>query len=131
VVTVGDGDSLVVLVDGERLRVRLAEIDAPERGQPWSARARQALRDKVQNRRVRLEVVDVDRYGRTVAHVWLGNRHINRELVREGYAWVYMRYLTDQTLLTDETYAREQQLGLWSMPDPVEPWRWRRNARRR
>jgi endonuclease YncB( thermonuclease family) len=126
VLTVGDGDSLVVLQDGERIRVRLAEIDAPERGQPWSRQAREALRDKVLDKRVRLDVIDVDRYGRRVAHVWLGNRHINRELVREGHAWVYTRYLRDQSLVADEVHAREQRVGLWRLPEPVEPWRWRR-----
>jgi micrococcal nuclease len=118
-----------VLLDGERLRIRLAEIDAPERGQPWSARARQALRDKILDRRVRLDVIDIDRYGRSVAHVWLGNRHVNRELVREGHAWAYLHYLRDETLLADENHAREHRLGLWSMPEPVEPWRWRRGSR--
>jgi len=128
VVTVGDGDSLVVLQGGERVRIRLAEIDAPERGQPWGDRARAALADKVLDKRVRLDVIDVDRYGRRVAHVWLGDRHINRELVREGHAWAYTRHLRDRTLAADEAQARQQRLGLWRLPDPVEPWRWRRGA---
>jgi endonuclease YncB( thermonuclease family) len=134
VVAVPDGDSLVVVVGGEpaaaRTRVRLAEIDAPERGQPWNQRSRQALRDKVMDKRVRLEVVDVDRYGRQVAHVWLGERHVNRELVREGHAWVYTQYLRDQSLLDDEAGARRARLGLWSIDEPVEPWRWRRSQGR-
>jgi micrococcal nuclease len=129
VVTVGDGDSVVVLMAGERVRLRLAEIDAPERGQPWSARAREALRDRVLDQRVRVDVIDVDRYGRSIAHIWLGSRHINRELVREGHAWVYTRYLVDDTLVADEAHARAHRLGLWSMPNPVEPWRWRRDNR--
>jgi len=126
VVGVADGDSLVVIMAGARTQVRLAEIDAPERGQPWNRRAREALRDKVLDQRVRLKVVDTDRYGRTVAEVWLGERHINREMVREGHAWVYTQYLRDQTLRVDETRAREAGLGLWSMADPVEPRQWRR-----
>ena len=127
VVAVPDGDSLVVLVDGARTQVRLAEIDAPERGQPWNQRARQALREKVMDQRVRLEVLDVDRYGRTVARVWLGDRHVNRELVREGHAWVYTRYLRDPTLQEDEARARAAGVGLWSIDDPVEPWQFRRS----
>jgi endonuclease YncB( thermonuclease family) len=126
VVAVADGDTIVVLAGERRMRVRLAEIDAPERGQPWNRRARQALGSKIHGMRVRLEPVDEDRYGRLVAHVWLGNRHINRELVREGHAWVYERYLVDGTLLDDEAHARGQRLGLWSLPDPVPPWVWRR-----
>lgn len=127
VVAVPDGDSLVVVLDGVRTQVRLAEIDAPERGQPWNQRARQALRDKVMDQRVRLEVIDVDRYGRKVARVWLGDRQVNRELVREGHAWVYTRYLRDQTLKDDEARARAGGLGLWSMEDPMAPWRFRQS----
>jgi len=134
VLAVPDGDSLVVVLRGDpadaRTRVRLAEIDAPERGQPWNQRSRQALRDKVMDKRVRLEVIDVDRYGRQVAHVWLGERHVNRELVREGHAWVYTQYLRDPTLREDEASARRDRLGLWSIDDPVEPWRWRRHQGR-
>ena len=129
VIAVADGDSIVAMVDGARARIRLAEIDAPERGQPWNARARAALSDKVLKKRVRLVVVDEDQYGRLVAHVWLGDRHINRELVREGNAWVYTRYSSDETLLAEQAQAREQRLGLWSMSDQTEPWRWRQAKR--
>jgi len=55
---------------------------------------------------------------------------VNRELVREGHAWVYTRYLRDTTLVADEAHAREQQLGLWSIADPIEPWVWRRSHSR-
>ncbi len=129
IIAVADGDSIVAMVDGARARIRLAEIDAPERGQPWNARARAALSDKVLKKRVRLVVVDEDQYGRLVAHVWLGDRHINRELVREGNAWVYTRYSTDEALLAEQARAREQRLGLWSMSDQTEPWRWRQAKR--
>jgi endonuclease YncB( thermonuclease family) len=66
---------------------------------------------------VRVEVTDTDRYGRTVGHVYLGDRHINREMVREGHAWVYRKYLEDQSLLEDEKVAREAGKGLWGLPE--------------
>ncbi len=74
------------------IKVRLAEIDTPERGQPWASRAKQALSDKVYREQAEVRVVDTDRYGRTVGHVWIGGRHINREMIREGHAWVYRTY---------------------------------------
>lgn len=58
--------------------------------------------------------------------IWLGSRDINREMVREGHAWVYHKYMKDRTLLDDEAYAKNNKLGLWSMPDAVPPWEWRR-----
>ena len=76
-----------------------------------------------------MKVVTVDRYGRTVGHIWLGSRDINREIVREGHAWVYRRYMKDKSLLDDENHARQGKLGLWSLPDAVQPWEWRRKKK--
>ncbi len=131
VVAVFDGDTIEVLADGERRRIRLAGIDTPERGQPWGNRARKALSDKVFGKPVTLEVIDRDRYGRTVAQVYRGDRHINRELVREGHAWVYRKYLRDESLLEDEEGAREAGRGLWGLPEAAQtpPWEWRAGAR--
>lgn len=133
VVGIADGDTVTVL-DPDRqaqIRVRLAEIDTPERGQPWGSRARQALAAKVFRRQVRVASRGEDRYGRTLARLYVGDRDINREMVREGHAWVYRRYSSDAALLEDERGAREGRRGLWSLPDAgrVPPWEWRRGAR--
>lgn len=130
VIGVIDGDTLTVLVDREQVRVRLAEIDAPERGQPWSKRSTQALSEKVFGKVVELRPVDTDKYGRTVAHVYLGDRQISRELVREGHAWVYRRFLRDESLLEDEAAAREEGAGLWGLPEAhaAPPWEWYRHG---
>ena len=71
--------------------------------------------------------MNTDRYGRTVGHVYLGDRHINREMVREGHAWVYRKYLEDQSLLEDEEVAREAGEGMWGLPETerLPPWEWR------
>jgi endonuclease YncB( thermonuclease family) len=131
VVGVTDGDTSKVLVEERTIKVRLAEIDTPDRRQPWASRAKQALSDKVFGKEVEVHVVTIDRYGRTVGHVWIGDRHINREMVRQGHAWVYRRYLDDKTLLDDETHARENKIGLWGLPEAqrVPPWDWRRGKR--
>lgn len=127
---VADGDTLTVRVGEERHRIRLHEIDAPEQGQPGSRAARRALADKVEGKYVRVQIADVDDYGRTVGKVWLGERDINRELVREGHAWAYRRYLEDPSLLEDEAAAREAGRGLWQHAEPVPPWAWRHGRRR-
>ena len=103
VVGVTDGDTITVLVAERPVKVRLAEIDTPERKQPWGSRAKQALSSKVFRENVEVRVLNIDRYGRTVGHVWIGDRNINREMIREGHAWVYRRYLDDKTLIDDET----------------------------
>ena len=131
VVSVADGDTITVLADGERVKVRLAEIDAPERGQPWGRRAKQALTGKVAGHVVQVESSFNDRYGRRVGYVTDSGRDINRELVREGHAWVYRQWLRDETLLGDEAHARAAHAGLWSLGDAerVPPWQWRQAHR--
>ena len=131
VISIADGDTITVLVDREQVKVRLAEIDAPERGQPWGKRSKQALAEKIAGHVVQVETKFNDRYGRRVGHVRFDGRDINRELVREGHAWVFRRWLRDETLLGDEAHARAARAGLWGLPesDRVPPWEWRDGAR--
>lgn len=124
-----DGDTLDLQVGTATYRIRLTEIDAPEAGQPWDRAATQALVAKVLQREVVAVVRGTDDYGRRLGRIWLGERDVNRELVREGHAWAYRQYLTDQTFLEDETAARRQRIGLWQGPSPSAPWLWRRGAR--
>lgn len=130
-----DGDTIEVRPVNEgqqnddRFVVRLANIDAPERGQPWGNQATAALASKVKDRVVKIHIVTTDRYGRKVGNIWLAARDINREMVREGHAWVYDLYLDDKSLLEDEKEARDAKRGLWGQLDPINPVRWRRGDR--
>ena len=126
VLRVVDGDSITVKVDQTKYRIRLAEIDAPELDQAWGAESKAALRKKLQNEEVALEVIDVDRYSRLVARVFLNGRHINREMITEGHAWVYLEYLRDDSLIPPEAEAREKKLGLWAFEGAIAPWQWRK-----
>lgn len=136
VVGISDGDTATLLVQENgrqfQTRFRLTEIDTPERGQPWGTRARQALAGKVFRRQVRIVSEGVDRYDRMLGKIYLDGRDINREMVREGHAWVYRQYLSDKSLLDDERRARDAGAGLWSMPQvqQIPPWEWRRSGRR-
>jgi endonuclease YncB( thermonuclease family) len=131
VVRVADGDTITVRVGRERVKVRLAEVDAPERGQPWGKRAKQALLDKVGGCDVDVSWRFTDRYGRRVGRVRCGEHDVNRELVREGHAWVYRHWLRDPTLLAEEQRARDEHRGLWGLPEHerVPPWEWRKERR--
>lgn len=132
VVGITDGDTITVLDEqNQQHTIRLAEIDAPERGQPWGDRSRQALSGLVFGKSVSVQQTDTDRYGRMVARVFSDGRDVNRAMVEEGGAWAYRDYLTDDTLIATEARARERRVGLWSMSDSqtVAPWEWRRGAR--
>ena len=129
VTSVTDGDTLTLAADGRSHRVRLAGIDAPEADQPGGRAARRALIRKVRGRSVRVDVSEVDQYDRLVGRVRFGERDINRELVREGHAWVYRGYSWDPRLYLDELSARDEALGLWAATEPIAPWEWRRGQR--
>jgi endonuclease YncB( thermonuclease family) len=132
VVAIHDGDTLSVRAGGETFRVRLAQIDAPERGQPWGRRAREALARLAAGRSARLVVVDRDDYGRSVADLYVGEDFVNEALVRSGDAWAYPRYLRSPQILEAEDEARREGRGLWRLPaaEREPPWEWRRAQRR-
>jgi len=130
-VYIRDGDSLIVS-DGERQReLRIAEIDTPERGQPWGKRATQALRRLVEGKPLRVELVETDRYGREVSRLWADGVCVACELVRGGHAWAYRKYLRNHDLLALERSAREARIGLWGQPAQtlIPPWEWRQGVR--
>jgi len=128
IVAVKDGDSLVLLSEGREIEVRLAEVDAPEFGQPYGRRAKEVLSGFAFGREAKIEVVDHDRYGRTVARVSVGDVDLNREMVRAGAAWVYRDYAHRIELYDVESEARRARLGLWALPEAERdpPWQWRR-----
>lgn len=131
VVAITDGDTLKVLRGGAEVRVRLHGIDAPERRQPFAARARQFVGDLAFGKTVTIVVRDHDRYRRLVVEMILPDgRSLNNELVRSGLAWWYRRYApADKTLERLENEARRARRGLWSDRSPVAPWEWRAGAK--
>ena len=129
VLRVVDGDSINVRIDQTKYRIRLAEIDAPEMAQPWGEESKTALKNKLEDKQVALEIIDIDRYCRLVARVFLDGRQINREMVVEGHAWVYVEYLRDNSLLEPEAQAKKKKLGLWASEAAVPPWQWRNRKR--
>jgi endonuclease YncB( thermonuclease family) len=145
VIKVSDGDTISVDSGGTKLKIRLYGIDAPETpktnrktgkinkpGQPYGNEAWRALDDKVYQQRVRIEVRDVDKYDRLVSVVWLGNRDINREMVAEGWAWAYRKYLDRphaSVYMSVEEQARAKRAGLWRDGNPQPPWEFRKALR--
>jgi endonuclease YncB( thermonuclease family) len=112
VVGVADGDTLTILVNGhEQIKVRLAEIDAPEKAQPFGQQSKQSLSDLCFGKNAVLQKTDTDRYGRTVAKVYCAGVYANAEQIRIGLAWAYRKYLHDQSLLDLENEARTAKRG--------------------
>lgn len=132
VIRVADGDTLTILTaNQQQQRIRLAEIDSPERRQPWGGQAKRALSALTLGKSIRLSVHDIDRYGRIVAIIYVDGHDINAEMVRRGHAWVYRRYLKRPALIAMEEEARRQRQGLWALPpsERMAPWQWRQRER--
>ena len=129
VLRVVDGDTLQLKLESDSVKVRLADIDTPELDQPWGMEAKTALSNWAEGRQARIEIIDKDRYGRLVARLSVGGENLNRKLVEQGHAWVYRKYLRDESLLRVEATARKQRLGLWSAKTPIAPSEWRLGKR--
>jgi endonuclease YncB( thermonuclease family) len=147
VIKVSDGDTIQVMDSlGTKVKVRFYGIDCPETeksnkktghvskpGQPYGEKAFRALQGKLKHQKVKLDVMAVDRYGRTVSIVWIGNRNINLEMVQEGYAWAYKQYLDRphaSEYIEAEEQARAKRLGLWQQNNPQPPWEFRKLQRK-
>ena len=98
VIGIADGDTLTVLHNRKPLKIRLANIDAPEKKQPFGERSKQSLSDICYRKNATYSIQDVDRYGRTVAVVTCDGVEANRAQVERGFAWVYTRYNKDESL---------------------------------
>ena len=129
VIGIADGDTLTARCDSptvaENIKVRLAEIDAPEKGQAFGNRSKQHLSELCFKKQAEVRSQTKDRYGRTVARVTCDGVDANAEQVRAGMAWVFDKYVTDRALYAVQDEARAARRGLWADAEPVAPWAWR------
>ena len=113
------------MVEHTQIKVRLVEIDAPEKSQTFGNRFKQALAAMVFGKVVQGK----DRYKRTLGRVLVDGVDANAEMVRQGYAWVYLKYSQNPILLELEQEARDGKRGLWLDSEPVPPWEWRHDKK--
>ena len=139
VMKVSDGDTVQgETPEGTKLKIRLYGIDAPEiahgkiPGQPMGKESLIVLKNKILNKHVRVDLLDVDRHRRIVAMLWMGNRNINLEMVKEGYAEAYREYLKDpfrQSFVEAEKEARTANKGIWALAANERPSAYRGRVR--
>jgi len=126
VIRVLDGDTIEVLQESTPVRVRLLNIDAPEKQQPFGRWSGERLKALIASQPVTVTYDHKDRYGRVLGRVVAADgTEANRYMVQQGAAWVYERYNTDTSLLSLQREAQEQKRGLWAESNPVPPWEWR------
>lgn len=130
-VGVHDGDTISVMHAGRAVKIRLEGIDCPELGQDFGTRAKQFTSALVFGKDVVVKEYNLDIYRRTVARIYVDGKNLCLELVRAGLAWHYKHYSSDPVLAEAEAEARKAKTGLWSMPNPVPPWEYRRGRGRK
>ncbi|MFP4509355.1 MAG: thermonuclease family protein [Spirochaetaceae bacterium] len=130
VVRIIDGDSLELQTGDVVYHARLHGVDTPERGQPWFAEATEELRTLTPvGSRISAEVPDVDPFGRLVVRIFADGREVNLLLLEYGAAWHDTRYDQSDAYAQAQRLARSLRRGLWTEPDPIAPWDWRRGER--
>lgn len=131
VTRVVDGDTLTVLVDKTPTAIHLESIDAPEKGQAFSKKSKQALNDKTAGKTVTVLVTGKDKYSRTISVVMIDDRIINLEMVTEGWAWCYDEHNKDPQVQELEDEARAKKVGMWAAGNNLEPWEFTPNVHQR
>ena len=125
-IAVLDGDTVMVKRANGLVKIRLAEIDAPERAQAFGETSKRSLADMVLNKQVKIVSQAIDQYGRMVAHLNVNGLDVNAEQIRRGMAWEYSNYHSNHALIALQEEARQVPRGLWALNTPTPPWEWRK-----
>lgn len=129
-----DGDTIKVIYDGQEHNVRYLLIDTPETShpqlgeQPYGQEAKQRNKELVNSGDIYLEF-DVggrlDKYGRLLAYVYVGDTLVQEQLLTEGLARVAYVYPPNTRHLDRfekaEKVARDKKIGIWSLDEYVSP----------
>lgn len=125
VVGVTDGDTITVLVNKATIKVRLEGIDAPESGQSYGKKSKQALSEILFGKAVTVRKTGTDKYDRTLGVVIVGDVDANAKMVEDGWAWHFKKYNDEERLAKLEVAARKARRGLWADENPLAPWEYR------
>lgn len=146
VTKVSDGDtSHITTPEQTKLRVRFYGIDAPETpkidadsghvnmpGQPFGVESWRALEAKIMGKKVKADILDIDKYRRMVCMIYLDDRNVNLEMVREGYAEAFLEYLKPpyrEEFLAAQRGAQSARKGIWSLPNYERPRAFRKRLK--
>lgn len=133
VISIHDADTITVQGNNEKIKIRLACIDAPELSQSLGQQSTNYLKSLIKiNDTITYHEADIDRYSRVVAEIYKGNLNLNLELIKKGQAFVYHRYLSscqenENDYINAENQAKKNRIGLWNQRTICFPWDFRRH----
>ena len=111
-----DGDTVHATKEGKLYKIRLTEIDAPERDQPYGAESTKLLKQLLEDGYFDVDISGIDIYERHLGRLYDNGVDINREMVEQGLAWVYDKYVTDKSFYENQSSAQKNNKGLWQSP---------------
>lgn len=127
VIAVMDGDTVMVLRDGKKVKIRLSNIDAPESDQEFGKESRDSLVNMVMKKQVHVNSQAVDSYGRLIAEISIDGKSVNETQVKKGLAWEYSHYHRNKRYLSLNKQAQQARVGLWANGiQPISPEQWRK-----
>ena len=126
VIGILDGETLTLQINQKPVRIRLANIDAPERAQAFGRQSRQSLTELCMGKEAEYKEQDPARHAEIMALVTCNGVEVNRVQIERGMAWVHDRHNNDFTLPALQLMARRDRKGLWADANPVPPWEFRR-----
>ncbi|AUZ05761.2 nuclease [Vitreoscilla sp. C1] len=138
IVKISDGDTVQIQdTHGQKHRVRLAFIDAPEMRQAAGKESFKNLQNMLSRQKtVQVQVTDIDQYQRQVAIVWQGDVDVNASQLAQGLAWHYDSIAKKQQQVDAYRYyqclhqqAQKQRVGLWRNHQAQAPWAFRQSER--
>ncbi len=130
VIKIKDGDTLIILDENNMQHtIRVADVDCPEKAQPFGNKAKQFTSKEVFGKLVNIQKKNIDKYGRIIGYVLYENKNLSLELLKNGYAWHYKYYSKDLKMDKLEKYARANKKGLWIEKAPINPYKWRKGIR--
>ena len=126
-----DGDTVKVADSTGEYKLRLSDIDAPERNQSHGKIARRALIQLCENAQVEVQLLSMDKYFRYLGKLQCNQQDASLHMLQNGHAWVNTYYQHDAYLIAAMKNAKQEKLGLWQNDNPTPPWVWRKQQMRK
>ncbi len=126
VIKIVDGDTFdLLMTNNQTVRIRLADIDAPEKRQDFGTVSKQALADYIFTKNIKVEYTKLDRNHRIIGTIWINNENVNLKMVENGFAWHFKKYSTSKLFAKAEIRAKSMKKGLWVQNNAIAPWDFR------
>ncbi len=122
-----DGDTVKIKDETYEYKLRITDIDAPERNQTYGKKSRRALMDFCKEANIYVAISGYDKYDRKLGKLLCNQQDVSKHMVKYGHAWFNKRYSMDYSLALLQDEARKNKLGLWQAQQQTPPWVWRKN----